>query len=479
MARVMMIGYGPLPQPGQPYISAPALRTRHLLKPVLEAGHTVNLYTLPLPGTEGPEADVAAMVPEQYEGLSFQRFVNHDGGFAIRMLTEQAAEHQPDAIVGINTYPAYVGAMMGTTVPLWADLNGYWMAEMAGRCWVEQDDARLEAAWAVERAICRRLDRFSAVSRPQLHAVLGEMAGLGRLNRHTFDFQFGTHIPNAYYRWDTPIDGDGGSVDAPVLRGPQVPVDAFIVLWSGGFNVWADVPMLVAAMDALMSRHPEVHFVATGGRIEGVDDKTFNEYASLVDASPHKERYHTLGWVPSDQLPRIYREADVGINVDGRNYETMFGARNRLNAMAAEGLALASTVGSEISEWLLDGEALLAAPLGDAPALAEAIERCVTAREETQVLGERARAIMETDFSYTQTTQSLLAWLEAPALAPDNQVKLERLQEGEMLADVALNALQRQATLFDHHSADAYHRAIVDLTAIRQRWWYRLGKRLR
>ena len=37
MARVMIIGCGPLPKAGLPYITASALRTRQFLKPILEA----------------------------------------------------------------------------------------------------------------------------------------------------------------------------------------------------------------------------------------------------------------------------------------------------------------------------------------------------------------------------------------------------------------------------------------------------------
>ena len=69
MSRVMIIGYGPLPAKGLKLFAAPSLRTRHLLHAALEGGHSVYLYTLPLPGTEGPEGEVAAMVAAEYEGL--------------------------------------------------------------------------------------------------------------------------------------------------------------------------------------------------------------------------------------------------------------------------------------------------------------------------------------------------------------------------------------------------------------------------
>ena len=430
MARVMIIGYGPLPGPGQSYMAAPSLRTRHFLKPILERGHTVNLYTLPTRTPPGPEGERSAMMPDNYEGLVYQRFSNHDTEFATQMLTEQARQIAPDAIVGVNTMPAFVAATLPVRVPLWADLNGYWMAEMQGKAHIEGDDVWLSRAWAVERTIARRLDKFSAVTRAQLSAVLGEMAAVGRLNQYTFDYPFGHPIPNGSYEWE-PMAGEPAD---PVLRGPLVPSDAFIVLWSGGFNVWADVQTLADAMDRLMEQYPVVHFVATGGRIEGHVTRPYEEFEERVEASPHKHRYHLMGWVESEKLARIYAEADLGISVDSRNYETFFGARNRINAMAAAGLAVVTTLGTEISEWLADGNAV--------------------------------RRIMRSDFSYARTTRRLLAWLERPQFAPDNIVKLQRGGEGlQDLLSIALNPLEEEAMLMARHGVEGVRQALEQASA--------------
>ncbi len=476
MARVMMIGYGPLPQRGLKLFMAPSLRTRHFLHGVLEGGHTVNLFTLPLPGTEGEEGEVAAMKPDQYEGLQYQRFTSHLGEFAIQTLNDMVAELKPDAIVGVNSYPSYVGSMLATTVPLWCDLNGYWMAEMQGRCYVEGDDDRLMSAWAIERSILRRADKFSAVSRPQLHAVLGEMAAIGRLNRHTFTYQFGAHIPNAAHKWEGPEDENS----QPILRGPIVPYDAFVILWSGGFNLWTDIDMLMGAMNELMDRYPQVHFVSTGGQLHGVDTRTYQLFEEAVEASPHKDRYHRLGWVNSEDIPQIYRESDLGINVDGMNYETMFGARNRINAMAAESLAIVTTLGSEISEWLHDGNAALTAEMGNMKSLVDAIEPYVEQREGLRVFSDRAEKIMEEDFSYSRTTRALRAWLENPTLAPDNEAKIK--QAGGELSDLkatSINALESQAVLLENHDPRELMRIEREHEMMLNRPWRRAVRKIR
>ncbi len=461
MGRVMIVGYGPLPRAGLTYMAAPALRTRHFLKPILDAGHTVNLYTLPLKTPPGPEGEMSAMVPDSYEGLSCQRFTNHDGEFAVAQLTEQARQIKPDAIVGVNTFPSFVASRLPVRVPLWVDLNGFWMAEMQGKCRTEGSDHWLSYAWTVERTIVRRLDKFSAVSRPQLHAVLGELGSVGRLNQYTFDYPFGHHIPNAAYHWDAGAGKDAPAAD-PILRGPIVPTDAFVVLWSGGFNVWADIETLVETMNLLMARYPLVHFVATGGRIEGHVSRPYEEFEERVGASPYKDRFHLLGWVESEKLPAIYREADLGINVDAQNYETLFGARNRINAMAAMELAVATTVGTEVSEWLDEAKAVLSAPIGDPKALAGVIEPWIEQREGLRTFARNALHIMKRDFSYKRTTRKLIDWLSDPQFAPDNRVKIERGGDDLAdLADLALNPLEEEALLMARHGRDRLRDAVA------------------
>ncbi len=444
MSRVMVIGYGPLPQPGIKAFHGAALRTHQFFQGAREGKHEVHLYALPLHGAEdNAGGDSAELVADRFGDFEYRRFTSHDGDFAVRKLNEEVRRLKPDAVVGVTTYPSYLAAMLTTSAPLWCDLNGYWMAEIQAKCHAEDDDRHLRSAWNIERAILRRLDKFSAVSRPQLHAVLGELAGAGRLNRHTIEYPFGAHVANAAFKWpESDLNADKAKTEN-ILRGPVVPPESFVILWSGGFKPWADMPTLFVGLNELMSRYMEVHFVATGAGISGAEQGVYHKFQEAVASSPHKERFHLLGWTDSDSLPAIYREADLGINIDGPNYETMFGGRNRINAMATENLPILTTVGTEISEWLEDAHAALVFQMGDSQSLIQAVEPWIDQREKLKDYSRRAKKMMDADFTVSETTRPLKKWLDAPHHAPDNELKIK--QSGgnlNRLDSLTLNSLE-------------------------------------
>ena len=106
-----------------------------------------------------------------------------------------------------------------------------------------------------------------------------------------------------------------------------------VVLWAGGYNTWTDVDLLYEALIRAMAEVPEMCFVSTGGTIAGHDEITFHRFVERTRKSRFRDRFHFAGWVPTEDVPCYYFESDLGINVDSDNYETVFGARNRLNDM--------------------------------------------------------------------------------------------------------------------------------------------------
>jgi glycosyltransferase involved in cell wall biosynthesis len=275
----------------------------------------------------------------------------------------------------------------------------------------------------------------------------------------------------AAWRWPQPAAGaPTPGASGPILRGPIVPAEAFIALWSGPFESWCDPAALIAAMNTLMERQPSVHCVVTGRRAEGALRAPQQVFEDLLEQSSFKDRFHLLGAVEATHLEQIYREGDIGIVLDGRNYETLFGAHWRIAAMAAERLAIALTVGTELSEWLEEANAALAVPIGGRTALAEAIEPWIDQHEHLNGLGQAGHKFMVDYCNSSNLAARLLAWLKEPKLAPDNQAKLEL--DGQVVNDlnsVFLNELEEQTMMLMRYRPSEIQQALADWEARNQR----------
>ena len=52
---------------------------------------------------------------------------------------------------------------------------------------------------------------------------------------------------------------------------------------------------------------------------------TYPEFVGLMKRSGFDDRCHFLGWVEGGDIPQLYAECDLGLNIDGLNYETLLG----------------------------------------------------------------------------------------------------------------------------------------------------------
>jgi len=411
MSRVLILGAAPLPFEKKERQYAANLRTWHFTKSILEDGHRVRLIACRLPNTYSREDDAEPWSVEQIgelEYLSVREAVFENRSF----IQQKMEEFLPDVIVGVNTYPASRAAGLETDKPIWCDLNGWVMAEAQAKTHVYQDNRYLSHFWKMEKAVLERADMISTVSKAQAHAVIGELATLSRLGKETQGYPFVCTIPNALVEEEY----DHGS---NVIRGKLAEDDDFVVLWVGGYNTWTDVEMLYEALARAMSAVPELRFVSTGGAIDGHDEITFARFRERIAGGEFSDRVHFVGWVPTEEVPSYYFEADLGLNVDGDNFETVYGARNRLNEMTKVGLPILTTVGTEISQTLAERRLALSSPIGEGRAFAEELIWAAGHRTEIAVMGQQAREFAREEYSYSRTTRNLRSWVQAPSRAPD------------------------------------------------------------
>ncbi len=409
MKKVLLVGNSPLP--GAATISRPAagLRTYQFKEALERAGFEVFLVCIAMPECYEvePETEVseAGMVISKNDLRLVER------------IREAAVEFGPEAIVGVNTFPSYVASRLGLKVPFWADLNGWIMAEGQAQAYKSESNAFLGHYFEMERAVLERADKISCVSRAQGHAILGELAFLGRLNKESFGYNFVEWVPNGTE------DFDKGAAEIVLPEG-------FLLLWMGGYNTWVDEITLFKGIEKAMERCSELKFVSTGGAIKGLDKGTFKNFYDLVEASPFKERFVFLGWVDSETIPYIYRRAQAGINVDRMCVETLTGARNRINEMMKFGLPVITTLGSEISYEVARVEAGLSVSSGDFEGLAEAIEKVYSEWKEQDLkfveYGRNGRRYIEEFCNYEVTVAPLVSWLGGPSFAQGERVDFAR-----------------------------------------------------
>lgn len=474
MSKIIAVGTGPLLEKGVKKVGGQCLRTWHFVFPLLEHGHQVSLITLPIPDRTKPQDKFRESAEKRkFEGFPYVAVLKEDPAFLDSLIRDEIKRIRPDCVIGINTHPSAVAARSTIQLPFWADLNGWVMAEGQMRARLDESDEFLPYFWMDERDACRRADRFSTVSRNQKMALLGELAALGRLNRHTFDYPFADVVENAVNPMFTQ---EPPPTDYPGLRGDRIPDNSFIILWSGGYNTWTDVDLLYEALTGAMEKNDRIHFVSTGGSIDGHDEKTYSRFHKLLAASPHRKKFHLLGWVKAELLPHIYRESDIGINVDAVNYETLFGARNRITNMLAAGLPVISTLGTEISRSLKKNQIGLGVPLGDKASFSKAIIELAEHKTLTQTMSVKAAEYASHNYSYSHTTKPVREWVKDPHHATDNVEKIKRFPRSDDLLGVWINDVEKPYALLMDRNIQALIEAERDLATIRDKSLFKLYK---
>ena len=475
MTKILAIGTGPLLEKGVKKIGGHCLRTWHFVSPLLEKGHYVSLVTLPIPDrTKPPEKYRESSEKRKYEGFSYTAVLREDPAFLYPFLSREIKNLKPDCILGINTHASGVAARAAQQLPFWADLNGWAMAEGQTRAYRDQDDSFLSHFWRDERDVARRADRFSTVTQNQKFALLGELAALGRLNQYTFDYPFADVIENAVNPMFLPTRKQ--EHESQDIRGGKIPQNAFIVLWSGGYNTWTNVDLLYNALMKAMEKNDQIYFLSTGGSIDGHDEKSYVKFHRLVAASPLRKRFVLLGWIEAEYLAPLYSECDIGINVDDINYETLFGARNRITNMLASGLPVVTTLGTEISKTIQAESLGKTVPLNDPEALASAILQLAQNRDELTEMAKQAKDFAIQKYSYDHTTKPMREWIEAPVVAPDNKKKIEKFPKKKDLLRVWLSDLEKNYALIGDRDTEPLIKAERDLIAIRSKPLFKFYK---
>ena len=183
----------------------------------------------------------------------------------------------------------------------------------------------------------------------------------------------------------TPVAGSGGRIRAALA----LPAGAPMVLYTGTFEAYQGLDLLFAAAAHVRAVRPEVRFVLAGGQPDQVEAARAQAAAAGVG-----DVVAFAGQRPAEEIPDYLDAADVLVSPRSTGTNTPL----KLYQYLRSGRPIVATRLLTHTQVLNDDIAFLAdaTPAG----FAGAILRALGDRDLARLVGERARQVAETKYSY-------------------------------------------------------------------------------
>lgn len=412
--RVVIVGNSPLPVENTERTFAPGIRTWHFATAAKDAGFEVLIIGNRIPKSYPDDSD-------SFLELSFDDIAYCSADPILfedkTWLSKKISQFKPTCVVSVNTHPSSIVADLDLDIPFWADLNGSAMAEAQAKAFVYDDDSFVSHFFDMESKVLPKADVFSVVSESQGFTLIGELSMFGRLSKKTMGYRFVRVVPNSV------SDGEFEHTKN-VIRNNLVSKDAFVILYSGGYNTWTDVETMFYGLEKAMEKNSSIEFVSTGGQIDGHDEYTYKHFQNLINDSKFKSRFHLCGWVPHEDLPNYYLESDLGINSDRYCYESLLGARTRTQDWLKACLPFISTKLSEVTSYLIENDLAYSFEHGDSDSLASEILSIAEHKDDLLAKKHAIKEIVQTEFLIKHTLSEFKNWLKKPTFAPDHNSRM-------------------------------------------------------
>jgi glycosyltransferase involved in cell wall biosynthesis len=322
------------------------------------------------------------------------------------------------AVVGTGSVQPYSTAAAFATLrnaPLWLDVFGDPLAEIQTQAEVHADDE--EAAgqqqvhgWKLFLDGLLRADAFSALSTRQRFAIIGQLGAAGRLNQFTARDNFVHSIPYGLFPDEVP------NLPSGARRGAGA---TFTIMWSGSFNTWMDVDVLLSGFLKASSQNPRLRLTVVGGRIPGYNDASYDKFVSGVRAANAESIVQLMDWQPLGRMRELYGNCNVGLSIDRFSYEAVLGSRTRIVNFLAAGKPVLSTVLTELTEDLADKGYIIPFQLGSADDFAKVLEDTALRASDLATLGEECQAYVLARYDGRNLGKPLIDWIKNPAASPD------------------------------------------------------------
>jgi GT2 family glycosyltransferase len=459
--RVLILGCSPLPFENQRMNLAPGVRTWQFARGLSDDGNAVCVAAMRIPGAH----DETDKPSDRFSEAGVLVYTMTESLFRTPGVVDGLVDvFQPDVVIGAaSTVPALRAVEVAGERPVWIDLFGDLLAEAQARVDVHPDEELLPYR-EVLVALLERGDVFSAVSDRQRFSVIGQLGLVGRLNRETAGFELVHTIPCCV------VDTTGAGLAEAASGGrDELDPDAFVLLWSGGFNTWCDVDVLIAGVEKAMAVEPRLRLVVTGGSIRGHDDRSYPRFLDRVARSEFGDRIEIKGQLETAEADAFLGRADLGIVTEKKLTERMLGSSGRVLRWLAAGLPLVCTDVSELGSTMAERDLASVYRTGDSDDLARAILDAASDPAGARVRAERAREFASATWSIDRTTSPVRSWVRSYRRAPDARLDNQ----------LALTPLVDAARRWPKTEAD-YHEVRSELGKIHQSrmwkiWMFYLG----
>ena len=350
----------------------------HRIRALLDLGHTVDLVTYPfgrdvsMPGLRifrclrppfvrsvriGPSA---AKVPLDLAlAVAAARR-------ALRQRYDAVHSHEEGSAIGV-----VLAGLFG--LPHLYDMHSSLPQQLENFDFSRSRLLRAVFAW-IERLVIRR-SRVVVVICQHLQQTVREIEPTART----------VLIENAPGAGDSPIPGSGAAVRAGLGVAAGMPV----VLYTGTFEAYQGLDLLLKAAGQVARRIPDVLFVLVGGRPGQIA-----EARRLAEAAGAAGHVRFTGERPAEEIPAYLDAADVLVSPRSTGTNTPLKIYQYLRA----GRPIVATRLLTHTQVLDDEVAILTEPTAEdfAGGIARALEDAALARR----VGDRARALAETKYSY-------------------------------------------------------------------------------
>ncbi len=350
----------------------------HRIRALLDLGHTVDLVTYPfgrdvsLPGLRVFRCLRPPFIHEVRIGPSLAK-IPLDLALTVAVAGRALAErydavhsHEEGSLIGV-----LLASALG--VPHLYDMHSS-LPQQLGNFSFSRSRVLTGIFSAIERFVVRR-SRVVVVICPHLEEVVRRIEPGVRV----------VLIENAPGSGDAPVPGSGAKIRGELGLSPDAPV----ILYTGTFEAYQGLDLLFAAAPHVVASHPETRFVLAGGR-----------HDQIAAAKAQAERAGLGGVVvfagqrPAEEIPLFLDAADVLVSPRSTGTNTPL----KIYQYLRSGRPIVATRLLTHTQVLSDEVAILTP--ATAEGFAAGILVALTDPERARAVGERARSMADTKYSY-------------------------------------------------------------------------------